>query len=51
MKGRSARLQRPEFPALRPRLPTLWTKSYFVAAVGGAPLSVIKQHIENQKAV
>lgn len=48
-KGRSSRLLRAEFPALRTRLPTLWTNSYFVATVGGAPLSVIKQYIANQK--
>ena len=49
MKGRSSRLLRQEFPSLRSRLPTLWTNSYFVATVGGAPLSVVKQYIENQK--
>ena len=27
----------------------LWTNSYFVSTVGGAPLEVIKQYIENQK--
>jgi putative transposase len=51
MKGRSSRLLRQEFPHLKSRLPTLWTHSYFVASVGGAPLSVIKQYIENQKTV
>ena len=51
MKGRSSRLLRQEFPRLRSRLPTLWTNSYFVATVGGAPLSVVKQYIENQKHV
>ena len=51
MKGRSSRLLRQEFPKLKSRLPTLWTNSYFVATVGGAPLSVIKQYIENQKNV
>lgn len=40
-----------EFPWLRSRLPSLWTNSYFVSTVGGAPLSVIKQYIENQKNV
>jgi len=49
VKGRSSRLLRQEFAQLRSRLPTLWTNSYFVATVGGAPLSVIKQYIENQK--
>ena len=34
---------------LKSRIPTLWTNSYFCSTVGGAPLSVIKQYIENQK--
>ena len=49
VKGRSSRLLRQEFPKLKSRLPTLWTNSVFVSTVGGAPLSVIKQYIENQK--
>lgn len=49
IKGRSSRVLREEFPWLRSRLPTLWTNSYFVATVGGAPLSVIKRYVENQK--
>ena len=51
LKGRSSRLLRQEFPILKSRLPTLWTNSYFVSTVGGAPLAVIKQYIENQKSV
>ena len=51
LQGRSSRLLRQEFPWLRSRLPTLWTHSYFVSTVGGAPLSIIKQYIENQKNV
>lgn len=50
-KGRSSRLLRSEFPWLKSRLPTLWTNSYFVSTVGSAPLSVIKQYVENQKHV
>ena len=34
-----------------PRLPTLWTNSYFVSSGGGAPRAVIKQYIEHQKNV
>ena len=49
MKGRSSKVLREEFPKLRSRLPTLWTNSYFVSTVGGAPLAVIKQYIEQQK--
>ena len=51
LKGRSSRLLRQEFPWLTSRLPSLWTNSYFVSTVGGAPLAVIKQYIENQKSV
>jgi putative transposase len=51
LKGRSWRLLRQEFPWLRSRLPTLWTHSYFLSTVGGAPWSVIKQYIEQQKDV
>ena len=51
LKGRSSRLLRQEFPWLRSRLPTLWTNWYFVATVGGAPLSVIKPSIQNRKSV
>jgi putative transposase len=51
IKGRSSRLLRSEFPRLKSRLPTLWTNSYFVSTVGGSPLAVVKQYIENQKRV
>ncbi len=49
VKGRSSGILREEFPHLKSKLPTLWTNSYFVATVGGAPLEVIKQYIENQQ--
>lgn len=51
IKGRSSRILRQEFRECRTRLPSLWTNSYFVASVGGAPLEVIKQYIEQQKSV
>jgi putative transposase len=51
IKGRSSRVLRGEFPALKSRLPTLWTNSYFVATIGGAPLEVVKKYVENQKNV
>lgn len=49
IKGRSSRVLRQEFDSLRSRLPTLWTNSYFVATVGGAPLGIIKQYVANQR--
>jgi putative transposase len=51
MKGKSSRILRDEFPFLKSRIPSLWTNSYFVATVGGAPLSVIKQYIQDQQLV
>lgn len=51
IKGYTSHALRTEFPKLKSRLPTLWTNSYFVSTVGGSPLDVIKQYIENQKNV
>jgi putative transposase len=48
-KSRSSRLLRQEFPALKSRLPTLWTHSTFISTVGSAPLSLVKQYIQNQQ--
>lgn len=49
IKGRSSHALRKEFPSLTTRLPTLWTNSYFVSTVGGSPLAIVKQYIEDQK--
>ena len=49
IKGTTSHILRSEFPQLKSRLPTLWTSSYFVSTVGGAPLEATKQYIENQK--
>ncbi len=51
IKGYSSRILRKKFKWLCSRLPTLWTNSYFVSTVGGAPMEVIKQYIESQKYV
>jgi REP-associated tyrosine transposase len=48
---RTSRLRRQEFPALKRKLPTLWTNSYCVGTTGGAQLRTIKQYIEQQKHV
>lgn len=50
-KGASSRYLRQEFPHLKSKLPTLWTNSYFVSTVGGAPLEIVKQYIQLQKEV
>ena len=49
IKGSTSYTLRKEFHELTTRLPTLWTNSYFVSTVGGAPLSIIKQYIESLK--
>ena len=49
IKGVSSFYLRNEFNNLTSKLPTLWTNSYFVSTVGGAPLEVIKKYVEDQK--
>jgi len=49
LKGVSSRILRQEFKHLTTKLPTLWTNSYFVSTVGGAPLEQVKEYIQNQK--
>lgn len=49
LKGKSSRVLRDEFPALRSRLPTLWSRSYFAATVGSVSEETIRRYIENQK--
>ncbi len=49
VKGRSSRVLRSEFPVLR-RARALWSPSWFVSTVGGAPLDVVRRHVENQRA-
>jgi putative transposase len=39
---------RAEFPHLRSRLPTLWSKSYFVASVGRVSEAMIRRYIAEQ---
>ena len=51
IKSRSSRVLRQQFRVLRTRIPTLWTNSYFVYSLAGAPLALIKQYIENQNRV
>ncbi|PWC61026.1 transposase [Azospirillum sp. TSH7] len=49
LKGKSSRVLRQEFPALRSRLPTLWSRSYFAATVGSVSEETIRRYIEDQK--
>ena len=49
LKGLSSHALRAEFPALKRRLPSLWTNSYFVSTVGGVTLETLKRYVESQK--
>jgi putative transposase len=49
IKGSTSRLLGEEFSALTSKLPTMWTNSSFVAAVGGAPREAVKCCVENQQ--
>jgi len=49
LKSFSSHALREEFPALKRRLPSLWTNSYFVATVGGVTLETLKRYVESQK--
>ncbi len=48
-KAVSSRVLRQEFPALRSRLPTLWSRSYYIATVGTVSEATIRRYIEAQK--
>ncbi|WP_322748906.1 MULTISPECIES: IS200/IS605 family transposase [unclassified Frankia] len=51
LKGVSSRRMRQEFPELARhywRANRLWSGSYFAGSVGGAPLTVVRQYIEQQ---
>ena len=49
IKGYTSRKLREEFKELRTRLPTLWTRSYFVSTHGHVSDSAIQKYIEEQK--
>jgi putative transposase len=52
LKSVSSRRLRREFPDPRRhywRARRLWPGSYFAGSVGGAPISVLRQHIEQQE--
>ncbi|MFJ9908984.1 IS200/IS605 family transposase [Streptomyces sp. NPDC101152] len=52
LKGVSSRHLRAEYTGRINRIGTgsvFWSPSYFAASCGGAPLSIVKDYIENQK--
>lgn len=46
-KGASSRILRQEFPHLL-KLPSLWTRSYFLSSAGNVSSSTIRRYIETQ---
>ncbi len=49
MKGYSSHILREEFPDLKSRLPTLWTRSYFLCSVGHISEETVRRYIADQK--
>lgn|SRR5690606_9260730 len=49
LKGYTSRILRNEFPSLTSRLPSLWTRSYYVESVGHISEETIRKYIEDQK--
>jgi putative transposase len=49
LKGYSSHALREEFPALKRRLPSLWTNRYFCATVGGVTFETLQRYVESQK--
>ncbi|GAA3507616.1 putative transposase [Streptosporangium album] len=47
-KGHTSHVLREEFAHLRSRLPTLWSRSYFVASVGAVSAATVQRYIETQ---
>ena len=48
-KGYTSRLLRQKFPQLRSRLPSLWSRSYYIGSVGHVSEETVKRYIEMQK--
>lgn len=48
IKGATSRALRDEFPELK-KMPSLWTRSYFVSTAGNVSSETIKKYVENQK--
>ena len=53
LKGVSSRVLRKKYPVFKKEYwgdnVSLWSRSYFVASVGGAPIEILKEYIESQK--
>ncbi len=48
LKGYTSRWLRAEFAPLRSRLPTLWSRSFFVASAGAVSAATVRRYIDTQ---
>lgn len=48
-KGFTSHVLRQRYPKLRSRLPSLWSRSYYVGSIGDVSEEAVKQYIEAQK--
>lgn len=48
LKGYTSRHLREEFPSLKSRLPTLWSRSYYAASVGAVSAKNVQRYIDSQ---
>lgn len=51
IKGSTSHTLRREFRHLRSRMPTLWSKSYFVASIGRVSETTIRRYIAEQSTI
>ena len=49
LKGHSSKILREEFPQLKSRLPSLWTRSYYIESIGHISEDTIRKYIEDQE--
>ena len=48
-KGFTSRKLREKYPELRSRLPSLWSRSYYIGSIGAVSEKTVKAYIEAQK--
>lgn len=49
LKGDSSHILRNDYPEMKKKLPTLWTRSAFISTVGAVSLEIVQKYIADQK--
>lgn len=49
LKGYTSRMLNEEFPSLKTKIPSLWTRSYYCESVGRLSEGAVKRYIDSQK--